>query len=141
MIVCNYVLIIKYKRGKLRGQLGEINSQIGKRIMKARNNVGYTREGLATKIEISPKFLYEIEYGRKRFNVEILSRLSLALAVSCDYIVFGDEQIQNDEEIIKLFEENNDKKTIIKLVNRFEHNDVKRLKNILNMMVNINKIK
>lgn len=70
------------------------NLEVGKRIRELRELHNYTRESLAEKAEISPKFLYEIEAGKKGFSADTLCRLSQALSVSCDYIMFGEEKEQ-----------------------------------------------
>lgn len=68
------------------------NVQIGLRIRELRKARNYTREDLANMVDISSKFLYEIETGKKGFSAETLSKLSDALQVSCDYIMLGKEQ-------------------------------------------------
>lgn len=74
---------------------------IGKRIRELRKLQNDTRESLAEKADISAKFLYEIEMGKKGFSVEVLRRISEALTVSCDYIVFGEKKkYKNGEKII-----------------------------------------
>ncbi|MBQ8821183.1 MAG: helix-turn-helix transcriptional regulator [Lachnospiraceae bacterium] len=65
--------------------------QVGVRIRELREIKHYSREMLAEKIDLSAKFLYEIELGKKGFSAETLCRLSKALSVSCDYIMFGEE--------------------------------------------------
>ena len=62
---------------------------IGERIQRLREEHNYTREALAEKADISSKFLYEIEKGKKGFSINTLCKISKALAVSCDYIVLG----------------------------------------------------
>ncbi len=66
--------------------------QIGERVRELRELRNYTRESFAEKVNISAKFLYEIETGKKGFSVEVLRRMSQVLAVSCDYIMFGAEE-------------------------------------------------
>lgn len=66
--------------------------QIGERIRELRELRNFTREGLAEKIGVSAKFLYEVETGKKGFSAEVLRRMSQTLAVSCDYIMFGMER-------------------------------------------------
>lgn len=66
--------------------------QIGERIRKLREGQNYTRENLAEKAEITAKFLYEIETGRKGFSAEVLCYIAQALSVSCDYIMLGEEK-------------------------------------------------
>ena len=63
--------------------------EIGFRVRSLREANGYTRDALAVKIDISTKFLYEIEMGKKGFSAEILYKLSQTLAVSADYILTG----------------------------------------------------
>lgn len=67
-------------------------SEVGERIRELREIQNYTREGLAEKVDISAKFLYEIESGKKGFSAEVLCRISQALSVSCDYIMLGEEK-------------------------------------------------
>lgn len=64
-------------------------SEVGARIYELRTVKGYTRSGFAEKINLSPKFVYEIETGKKGFTVEVLYRISKALDVKCDYILAG----------------------------------------------------
>lgn len=73
-----------------------IDVHVGERIRELREIQNYTREGFAEKVDISAKFLYEIETGKKGFSAETLSRISVALSVSCDYIMFG-ENTENEE--------------------------------------------
>ncbi len=75
-------------------------SQIGTRIRELRESRHYSRELLAEKVEISAKFLYEIESGRKGFSAETLCRLAKAMSVSCDYIMFGEERDKYNAEKI-----------------------------------------
>ena len=64
-----------------------------------------SREGLAEVVGISAKFLYEIEVGRKSFSADTLCRLSKALSVSCDYIMFGeDTEHRSAEKVICVLE-------------------------------------
>lgn len=76
------------------------NIEIGERIRELREIQNYTREGLAEKVDISAKFLYEIEAGKKGFSADTLCRISKALSVSCDYIMFGEEEKHRSKEKI-----------------------------------------
>ncbi len=62
---------------------------IGKRIRAQREYLGYTREVLAEKLEITPKFCSDIELGIKGMSVPTLCRISNVLNLSVDYILFG----------------------------------------------------
>lgn len=81
------------------------NAEVGERIRKLREMQNCTREYFAGKVEISPKFLYEIEIGKKGFSADTLCRIARALSVSCDYIMFGEEkECQNVERIADVLE-------------------------------------
>lgn len=78
---------------------------IGERIRELRELQHYTREGLAEKVDISAKFLYEIEVGKKGFSADTLGRIAQALSISCDYILFGEEtEHRGSEKIICILE-------------------------------------
>ncbi len=79
--------------------------EIGRRIRELREKKLYTRDILSEKINISAKFLYEIEAGKKSFSVEILSKLAHELSASCDYIVFGKRtDLDKNYELIVMLE-------------------------------------
>lgn len=65
------------------------NKEIGERIAYLRVVNHYTREALAEMVGITPKFLYDIETGKKGFSANTLFRISKSLGVSCDYIISG----------------------------------------------------
>ena len=76
------------------------NIEVGARIRELREIQNYTREGLAEKVDISAKFLYEIEMGKKGFSADTLCRISKALSVSCDYIMLGEDAGSGGKEKI-----------------------------------------
>lgn len=57
-----------------------------------------TREQLAEEIDISSKFLYEVETGKYSFNIRILIRLSEIFHVSADYLLFGEDKCHTWEK-------------------------------------------
>ncbi|MCD8103622.1 MAG: helix-turn-helix domain-containing protein [Lachnospiraceae bacterium] len=63
--------------------------EIGQRIRHLREAQGYSREQLAEILNISPRFCYDIELGKKGMSMETLCNLSQALNVSTDYILLG----------------------------------------------------
>lgn len=64
-------------------------SNIGNRIKELRQLRGYTREELAEKIDLTARFVYDIELGNKGMSLSTLASLSKALDASTDYIIFG----------------------------------------------------
>lgn len=63
--------------------------EVGERIAYLRVVNHYTRERFAELVGISPRFLYEIETGRKGFSASTLYKIASTLEVSCDYIMTG----------------------------------------------------
>lgn len=62
---------------------------VGKRIRSQRERLGMTREALAEKLEVTPKFCSDIELGLKGMSVPTLCKLANVLSLSTDYILFG----------------------------------------------------
>lgn len=72
---------------------------MGLRIRKKREELNISRENLAEKIDVSVKFIYDIEYGFRGISIKRLILLTQVLEVSADYILLGDE-IPNDRIFI-----------------------------------------
>lgn len=66
-------------------------TEIGERIREIRKAKNFTREQLATKSELSSKFIYEVENGKKGLSVDSLMKIAKALSCSCDYILLRKE--------------------------------------------------
>lgn len=75
---------------------------IGKRIRTQREYLGFTREVLAEKIGVTPKFCSDIELGVKGMSVTTLCRLSKTLNLSVNYILFGAEEKEGDTPVIRM---------------------------------------
>lgn len=73
------------------------NQVIGKRIRVLREEKQMSREQLAAKAEISSKFLYEIENGKKGLSAGTLLKISRALSCSCDFILIGIHNVDEEE--------------------------------------------
>lgn len=70
----------------------QLNVEIGRRVRKSREALGYSREALAEKADLANSFLGNIELGSSSFTAESLVKLCSALGVSSDYILFGKEE-------------------------------------------------
>ena len=68
---------------------GSKRVEIGGRIRREREKKMMTREELAYRAEITPRFLADIEAGIKGMSMGTLCRLSSELDVSLDHIVNG----------------------------------------------------
>ncbi|MBE7063212.1 MAG: helix-turn-helix transcriptional regulator [Ruminococcaceae bacterium] len=88
------------------------NQEIGFRIRQQRELLGYTREQLAEKINVSTKFCADIEIGAKGMSVETLCKISKELMLTTDYILFGKTYSDIDEEFLSLISRCGDEKRI-----------------------------
>lgn len=75
------------------------NKAVGRRLRLRRDALGITRDKLAEAIDVTPKFVQDIEYGNKSMSTETLARLSEVLGLTTDYILKGivDEEGQDIE--------------------------------------------
>lgn len=62
---------------------------MGKRIRSTREARKLTREELAEKVELSPQFIADVEYGNKGVSISTLYQLAQVLNVSADYFLSG----------------------------------------------------
>ncbi len=95
--------------------------------MNMREYIGLTREELAERAGISEKFLYEIELGKKGFSVTTLKKLTEALGVSSDYIIFGESKTKNNLS------------KIISIINKYDSRQIGNLTEILENIYDISK--
>lgn len=77
----------------------KLYSEAGCRIRKIRESNNYTRDYVAAKSDISPKFLYEIECGAKGFSADTLYKISRTLNVSSEYILSGRVDSNFEKEV------------------------------------------
>ena len=63
-----------------------------RRIRSARENMGYTREKFAEKLDVSVSYLAELERGRTGISVKMLVKVCGVLGLSADYVLFGAER-------------------------------------------------
>lgn len=91
------------------------NVLIGKRIMEIRIQKHMTREQLAEHADISAKYLYEVEMGRKNCSLYIIYKLSRCLDINVDYILRDDKNIDKSNSIDDVYKRfRNDQKEQIK---------------------------
>lgn len=78
--------------------MNDFNKKLGLRICKLREKRKLSREKLGELSNISDRFIYDIETGQKGMSSETLYKLSIALNVSSDYLLFG---VETNDEIIE----------------------------------------
>jgi transcriptional regulator, XRE family len=98
--------------------------EMGNRIRKQRELLGYTREQLAEKLDVSTKFCSDIELGVKGVSIQTLAKLTELLNLSADYILFGECTQGNivELEMLSLFAQKCPEKyrnNLITIVNAF----------------------
>lgn len=80
------------------------NDKVGTRIRYIRELNHFTREELAEYAEISTKFLYEVECGKKGMSAHNIVRISDALGVSTDYLLKGKSEVKCNLELVSIIE-------------------------------------
>ena len=88
-------------------ELKELNKvAIGRRIRTVREARNLTREQLAEKIDVSPQFIADVEYGNKGVSIRTLFQLSQVLKVSAEYLLSGQlYDVDENEAAMKTCEE------------------------------------
>ena len=69
------------------------------RIRKAREDLGYTREKFAEKLDVSVSYLAELERGRTGISVKMLIKVCKVLGLSADYVIFGSERPEDSNRL------------------------------------------
>lgn len=76
--------------------MNDFNKKMGLKIQKLRERRKLTREKLGEMAEISDRFIYDVETGQKGISAETLYKLSRALNVTSDYLLFEAEENKNE---------------------------------------------
>ena len=107
----------------------------GSRVRKCREQVGLTLEKFAEEVNRSENFISELEKGRLGCSIHTLYKISKVLKVSTDYLLYGDQQI---EEIAI---DNGNKEILQNIINRCNNDELKILKEVIvAVFPNIDKI-
>ena len=115
----NLITFISYE---IEMEIEMTTTEIGTRIREIREEKNMSRETLAAHSEISTKFLYEIENGKKGISAETLFKISKSLGCSCDYLLTGTEQYCDSST------------NILKFINTLEPKQQKRILKILKLL-------
>ena len=68
-------------------------------IRKAREDLGYTREKFAEKLDVSVSYLAELERGRTGISVKMLVKVCNVLGLSADYVLFGNDRQEDAQRL------------------------------------------
>ena len=77
-------------------------TEIGGRIRGQREYLGYTREQFSELLDVTPKFCSDIELGLKGMSIPTLCKIANSLQLSTDYILFGQDQVAEDDDLARL---------------------------------------
>lgn len=72
------------------------------RLRGVREELGWSREKMAERIDLSVDFLAQIEMGKKSLSVRTMRRVCERLSISADYLLLGRKKKGNTEEIARL---------------------------------------
>lgn len=88
-------------------ELKELNkAAIGMRVRQRRELLGLSREELAARLGVTPKFVGDIEYGDKGVSMKNLYRLKQILGVSADFLLEGLQEDASKEKEMTMLREN-----------------------------------
>lgn len=72
--------------------------EMGKRIRSRREYLNMNRETLAERLDVSPQFIADIEYGNKGISIRKFYALCQVLDTSADFILAGERRNESDDE-------------------------------------------
>ena len=78
-----------------------ITNGLGAKLRKARKDAGLSKERVAERAEIGPRYLAAIESGAKTPSVEVLCRIVRAIGISADIIAYP-EVVSSESEDAQL---------------------------------------
>lgn len=61
----------------------------GERLKQAREKAGYSKKGLAEKVNVNRRVIYDYEVGNRRANFTVVAKLAAILNVSLDWLAYG----------------------------------------------------
>ena len=76
----------------------------GERIRNRRDELGFTQEYAAEKVGVTTRYYQMIERGEKTVSLDTIIKLSRALTISIDFLLFGNVAYSMDNPIVNLLE-------------------------------------
>lgn len=81
--------------------------EVGLRIRRQREKLGWTQEEFAERADISMSFVGHIERMEKMPSLDTMIRMSDVLGVGLDYLVFGTKTVKCDQQNCALYSDLN----------------------------------
>ena len=94
----------------------------GARTKKYREQIGMTKEKFAESINRSENFVSELEKGNTSCSIHTLHQISLALKVSTDSLLYGDDSVMKKEY--------SNKEIMLEIIERCSEEELKVLKEL-----------
>ena len=79
----------------------ELQALCGAQVQFYRNQLGITQEALAMRVGTEQNYISQIESGRKMMSLEMLRKMSVALGVSADALLFARSESAKCRNILK----------------------------------------
>lgn len=98
----------------------QITKGLGSKLRKVRKDAGLTKDLVAERAEIGPRYLGAIESGTKTPSVEVLFRIVRALGVSADLIAYPERAFSETEE-----------EQLVRLIHTFNERDRRIVKAVV----------
>lgn len=98
-----------------------LNIEIGRRIRAAREQAGMTREKLAECVDITPRFVADIERGSVGISVPNLKKICEVLHVSSDSILWDKTNHISIDDRLKLSDVDDD---CLEIIDRMIQNQI-----------------
>lgn len=76
-------------------------------IKRFRELNGYTREQFAEMLDLTPRFIYDIEFGNKGMSLGTFEMVCKTLNLSADYLLSGKDTTYSDRQLEVLMLANN----------------------------------
>lgn len=74
----------------MKKQDNTMHADIGGRLKYHRTRLDFTVEQLAESVELTPRYIQEVERGKVGMSLTTLKKLCAALSVSADALLFGE---------------------------------------------------
>lgn len=99
----------------MKKQDSSIHAAMGERLRYHRTRIGFTFEQLAERIDVTPRYLQDVERGKVGASLTTLRNLCRVMEISADALLFDEaagidallrgldrEQIERIEELVRL---------------------------------------
>lgn len=80
----------------------KLDNGMGTRLREIREELHLSREVLAEQMQISPRYLAELETGAKSMSAMTIYKACKSLSISADYLMFGKAEKSDTSAIVEM---------------------------------------